>query len=73
MESFGGKYLHVLQMLSKVPIKCPVTEVLYDSLSPSKYILNFTLFGDFEIFWHTTVFLQQQQVHEEPVLDKCVP
>jgi hypothetical protein len=31
MESFEGKYLNVLQMLSKVPIKCPVTEVLYDS------------------------------------------
>lgn len=35
MESFGWKYLNVLQTLSKVPIKCPVTEVLYDSLSPS--------------------------------------
>lgn len=36
-----------------------VTEVLYDSLSPST-TFSLTLFGDSETFWHTTVFLQAQ-------------
>jgi len=31
------------------------------------------LFGDFETFWQTTVFLQAQQIHEEPALANSVP